>query len=71
MGRRAGRSADVIVRVTRELARLRASRCVSLVVGATFSREEIDMRRMIFTAILLLGNIGRAKAGYIRKTRLF
>ncbi len=55
MGRRAREddvTADVIVRVARETGRLRAPHAITapVTVIATFSQEEIDMRRMILHA---------------------
>lgn len=63
--------ADVIVRVTRELAACAPHAIVSPGHRATFSQEEIDMRRMIFTLNVLLGNIEREGGLYQKKTRLF
>ncbi|KYN92192.1 hypothetical protein A3219_22515 [Salmonella enterica] len=37
---------------------------------ATFSQEEIDMRRMIFTLNVLLGNIEREGGLYQKKKRV-
>lgn len=63
--------ADVIVRVTRELAACAPHAIVSPGHRATFSQEEIDMRRMIFTLNVLLGNIEREGGLYQKKTPLF
>ncbi|SUH79873.1 thiosulfate reductase [Salmonella enterica subsp. enterica serovar Paratyphi A] len=63
--------ADVIVRVTRELAACAPHAIVSPGHRATFSQEEIDMRRMIFTLNVLLGNIEREGGLYQKKTRRF
>lgn len=59
--------ADVIVRVTRELAACAPHAIVSPGHRATFSQEEIDMRRMIFTLNVLLGNIEREGGLYQKK----
>ncbi|EBA3873929.1 thiosulfate reductase PhsA, partial [Salmonella enterica] len=57
----------VIVRVTRELAACAPHAIVSPGHRATFSQEEIDMRRMIFTLNVLLGNIEREGGLYQKK----
>lgn len=59
--------ADVIVRVTREMAACAPHAIVSPGHRATFSQEEIDMRRMIFTLNVLLGNIEREGGLYQKK----
>ena len=59
--------ADVIVRVTREMAACAPHAIVSPGHRATFSQEEIDMRRMIFTLNALLGNIEREGGLYQKK----
>lgn len=59
--------AEVIVRVTRELAACAPHAMVSPGHRATFSPEEIDMRRMIFTLNVLLGNIEREGGLYQKK----
>lgn len=59
--------ADVIVRVTRELAACAPHAIVSPGHRATFSQEEIDMRRMYFTLNVLLGNIEREGGLYQKK----
>lgn len=61
--------ADVIVRVTREMAACAPHAIVSPGHRATFSQEEIDMRRMIFTLNVLLGNIEREGGLYQKKRR--
>lgn len=59
--------ADVIVRITREMAACAPHAIVSPGHRATFSQEEIDMRRMIFTLNVLLGNIEREGGLYQKK----
>lgn len=59
--------ADVIVRVTREMAACAPHAIVSPGHRATFSQEEIDMRRMIFTLNVLLGNIEHEGGLYQKK----
>jgi len=59
--------AEVIVRVTREMAACAPHAIVSPGHRATFSQEEIDMRRMIFTLNVLLGNIEREGGLYQKK----
>ncbi|MDA8500077.1 thiosulfate reductase PhsA [Citrobacter sp. Igbk 17] len=59
--------ADVITRVTREMAACAPHAIVSPGHRATFSQEEIDMRRMIFTLNVLLGNIEREGGMYQKK----
>ncbi|GDP02495.1 thiosulfate reductase PhsA [Escherichia coli] len=59
--------AEVIVRVTREMAACAPRAIVSPGHRATFSQEEIDMRRMIFTLNALLGNIERRGGLYQKK----
>lgn len=59
--------AEVIVRVTREMAACAPRAIVSPGHRATFSQEEIDMRRMIFTLNALLGNIEREGGLYQKK----
>lgn len=61
--------ADVIIRVTREMAACAPRAIVSPGHRATFSQEEIDMRRMIFTLNVLLGNIEREGGMYQKKRR--
>ncbi|POT58484.1 thiosulfate reductase PhsA [Citrobacter amalonaticus] len=60
--------ADIIVRVTRELAACAPRAIVSPGHRATYSQEEIDMRRMIFTLNALLGNIEREGGLYQKKS---
>lgn len=59
--------AEVITRVTREMAASAPRAIVSPGHRATFSQEEIDMRRMIFTLNVLLGNIEREGGMYQKK----
>lgn len=59
--------ADVITRVTREMAACAPHAIVSPGHRATFSQEEIDMRRMIFTLNVLMGNIEREGGMYQKK----
>lgn len=58
--------AQVIVRVTRELAASAPHAIVNPGHRATYSQEEVDMRRMIFTLNALLGNVER-QGGCIRR----
>ncbi|EKS7792964.1 thiosulfate reductase PhsA [Edwardsiella piscicida] len=59
--------AQVIVRVTRELAACAPHAMVNPGHRATYSQEEIDMRRMIFTLNALLGNVERQGGLYQKK----
>lgn len=58
--------AEAIVRITRELAAAAPHALVSPGHRATFNKEEIDMRRMIFTLNALLGNVER-RGGLFKK----
>ncbi|MGY0162395.1 thiosulfate reductase PhsA [Edwardsiella tarda] len=58
--------AEVIVRVTRELAACAPHAIVNPGHRATYSQQEIDMRRMIFALNALLGNIER-RGGLFQK----
>ena len=59
--------ADVIVRVTREMAACAPHAIVSPVHRATFSQEAFDMRRLSFTINVLLGNIEGVGGLYQKK----
>ncbi|MDT1790701.1 molybdopterin-dependent oxidoreductase, partial [Salmonella enterica] len=59
--------ADVIVRVTRERAASAPHAIVRPGHSATFSQEQIDMRRLIITLNVLLGKIEREGGLYKKK----
>ncbi|KFC00382.1 thiosulfate reductase [Trabulsiella guamensis ATCC 49490] len=59
--------ADVIFRITREIAAKAPHALVSPGHRATYSQEEIDMRRMIFVLNVLLGNIEKEGGMYQKK----